>query len=66
MTYQTVAEVVCAVHSPTLGHRIGLALFDRPYAYAGLTFADPDGRGIRTLSLPPFTARSLGVKLGEM
>jgi glycine cleavage system aminomethyltransferase T len=63
---QPVAEVVCAANSPTLGRRIGLALFDYAYAYATLTFEGADGRSIRTISMPPITAKSLGVKLDEM
>ena len=63
---RTVAEVITAADSPTLGSRIGLALFDLPFAYAGLTLAGADGRPIRTITMPPFTPRSLSVKLDEM
>jgi aminomethyltransferase len=61
-----VAEVVTASDSPTLGRRIGLALFEFEYGYAGLSFAGEDGRGIRSISLPPFTPKSLTIKLDEM
>jgi aminomethyltransferase len=61
-----VAKVVTAAFSPTLGGRIGLALFDIEYAYAGLTFQGADGRGIRTVSMPPITPKSLTIKLDEM
>jgi aminomethyltransferase len=61
-----VAEVVCAVHSPTLGGPIGLALFDREYAFSGLSFNGSDGMPLRTVSMPPFTAKSLTIKLDEM
>jgi len=61
-----VAEVVTAAFSPTLGGRIGLALFDAAYAYAGLDFAAKGGRGVRTVSMPPITPSSLTVKLDEM
>jgi glycine cleavage system aminomethyltransferase T len=61
-----VARVVAAAFSPTLGTRIGLALFDVAYAYAGLDFQGADGRGIRTVSMPPITPKSLSVKLDEM
>jgi aminomethyltransferase len=63
---QNVAQVITAVDSPTLGRRIGLALFDLDYAFSGLTFAGVDGKGIQTISLPPFTPKSLEVKLDEM
>lgn len=63
---ETVAEVVTASFSPTLGHRIGLALFDVAYAYAGLELEGADGKGIRTVSLPPFIPKSLTIKLDEM
>jgi aminomethyltransferase len=61
-----VARVVTAAFSPALGRRIGLALFDAAYAYAGLEFAGADGRGVRTVSMPPITPRSLTIKLDEM
>lgn len=61
-----VAETVTAAFSPVLDARIGLALFDAPYAYAGLTFEGEDGRAISTISMPPFTAKSLSVRLDEM
>jgi aminomethyltransferase len=61
-----VARVVTAAFSPALGRRIGLALFDAAYAYAGLDLEGADGRGIRTVSMPPITPRSLTVKLDEM
>jgi aminomethyltransferase len=63
---RAVAEVVTADDSPTLGRRIGLALFDLEYGYSGLSFEGEDGRGIRTISLPPFTPESLTIKLDEM
>jgi glycine cleavage system aminomethyltransferase T len=61
-----VAEVVTAAFSPTLGRRIGLALFDVAYAYAGLDFTGAGGVGVRTVSMPPITPNSLTVKLDEM
>jgi glycine cleavage system aminomethyltransferase T len=63
---ETVADVVAACYSPTLGSSIGLAQFDLEYAYAGLELIGDDDRVIRTVSLPPFTAKSLGIKLDEM
>lgn len=63
---QAVAEVVCAVHSPVMGGPIGLALFHREYAFSGLTYANGAGQAIRTVSMPPFTAKSLTIKLDEM
>jgi aminomethyltransferase len=62
---ETVAEVVCAADSGTLGHRIGLALFDIAWAYSGLTYAARGRGAIRTISMPPFMPRSLTVKLDE-
>jgi glycine cleavage system aminomethyltransferase T len=61
-----VAEVVTAAFSPVLNTRIALALFEAAYAYAGLTFEGEDGRLISTVSMPPFTAKSLTVRLDEM
>jgi aminomethyltransferase len=61
-----VAEVVSAANSPALGRRIGLALFDVAYAYAGLDFEVAGGRGVRTVSMPPITPKSLTIKLDEM
>ncbi|MDD5306070.1 MAG: glycine cleavage T C-terminal barrel domain-containing protein [Deltaproteobacteria bacterium] len=63
---EIVAEVVTAAFSPTIGRSMGLALFERPYAYAGLSFETADGRTVDTISLPPFMPKSLGVKLDEM
>jgi aminomethyltransferase len=63
---ERVAEVVAAAYSPTLERRIGLALFDGAYAYAGLEFRAADGGGVRTVSMPPITPKSLTVKLDEM
>jgi len=62
---EPVAEVVCAVDSPTLGSRIGLALFDVAWAYSGLTYGRDRGGAVRTISMPPFMPRSLTVKLDE-
>jgi aminomethyltransferase len=63
---RTVARIVTANDSPTLGRRIGLALFELDFAYSGLTLAGRDGRAVRTISMPPFTPKSLTVKLDEM
>jgi glycine cleavage system aminomethyltransferase T len=61
-----VAEVVFARYSPILGRWIGLALFDTAVAFSGLDFQDGDGRTISTISMPPFTAKSLTIRLDEM
>ena len=61
-----IGTVVAAVYSPVLSTRIGLALLDVDYAYAGLDFVDANGRKLSTVSLPPFTAKSLTVRLDEM
>ncbi|MCP4606777.1 MAG: aminomethyl transferase family protein [Proteobacteria bacterium] len=63
---EAVARVISASDSPFLGHRIGLALFKREYAYSGLMFSSEDGQPIKTVSLPMFTPKSLTVKLDEM
>ncbi len=63
---EKVAEVITWTPSPTLGHPIGLALFDVPFAYSGLAFELEGAGRVKTVSLPPFTARSLTVKLDEM
>jgi aminomethyltransferase len=63
---EVVAEVVTSALSPTLNTRIGLALFGIEYAYAGLTFNKRDGSRIHTVSMPPFTAKSLTIRLDEM
>ena len=62
----TIATLVAAAPSPILGTRIGLALFDLDYAFAGLNFSTGDGVPVRTVSMPPFTAKSLTVRLDEM
>lgn len=59
-------EVVTACDSPVLGQRIGLALIKKEYAFAGLQFRDQHGAAIRTVSMPPFTSKSLTVRLDEM
>jgi aminomethyltransferase len=61
-----IAKTVAAQYSPVLSTHIGLALFDADYAYAGLTFEGSDGRKITTISMPPFTAKSLTVRLDEL
>lgn len=63
---QAVGAIVTATYSPVLGMNIGLALFEVAYAYAGLSFEGDDGRLISTISLPPFTAKSLSVRLDEL
>ena len=63
---EQVAEVITACDSPTLGRRVGLALFELPFAYSGLALEGGDGRSIQTISMPPFTPKSLTVKLDEM
>ena len=64
--HQVVAKVVSAADSPLLGTRVGLALFDWQYAYSGLEYERTKGGGIKTISMPPFTAKSLTVRLDEM
>ncbi len=61
-----VAKVVSAIYSPTLGVRMGLAVFDLPFAFASLSFTAQKGQEITTISMPPFTPKSLSVKLDEM
>ena len=63
---EQVAEVITACDSPTLGRRVGLALFDLAFAFSGLELQGDDGRAIQTISMPPFTPKSLTVKLDEM
>ena len=63
---ETVARVVTATVSPTLGKAVGLALFELPFAYSGIELEGEDGRKILTISMPPFTPKSLSVKLDEM
>lgn len=63
---RAVAEVVTSTASPTLERAIGLALFDVEYAYAGLDMVDEHGVPLCTISLPPFMAKSLTVKLDEV
>ncbi|MCP4679092.1 MAG: aminomethyl transferase family protein [Deltaproteobacteria bacterium] len=63
---EAVAEVIVASDSPVIGHRIGLALFDVEFAYSGLSFDGADGTRVKTVSMPPFTPKSLSVKLDEM
>jgi glycine cleavage system aminomethyltransferase T len=63
---RTVATVVTARYSPTLKKWIGLALFEREYAFACLDFQGEGGNTVSTVSMPPFTAKSLTVRLDEM
>jgi glycine cleavage system aminomethyltransferase T len=63
---EIVGEVVCAGDSWALGSRIGLALFDVAFGFSGLTFEGAEGQYIRTVSMPPITAKSLTIKLDEM
>ncbi len=63
---QVLGEMVTTTFSPVLGTYIGLALVDIAYAFAGLQFQGEDGKTISTVSLPPFTAKSLTVRLDEM
>ncbi len=61
-----VASVVAAEFSPVLNTTICLALFDAEFAYSGLTFETEKGGVVKTVSMPPFTAKSLTVRLDEM
>lgn len=61
-----VAEVVTAAWSPALNNHVGLALFGVETAYAGLELIGNDGKKMKTISMPPITAKSLSVKLDEM
>ena len=61
-----VARMVTSALSPVLQQRIGLALFDVEYAYSGLEFEDERGDLVHTVSMPPFTPKSLTVKLDEI
>lgn len=61
-----IARIVAAAPSPFLGRRIGLALFNIDFAYSGLEFEDKSGNAVQTVSMPPFTPKSLTVKLDEM
>lgn len=63
---ETVGTVVASGYSPVLSSPIGLAVFDLEYAYSGLEYATADGKGIRTVSMPPFLPKSLTVKLDEI
>ena len=61
-----IATVITVRPSPTLQARIALALFDLEYAYAGLDFTCKNGTKVTTVSMPPFTAKSLTIRLDEM
>lgn len=61
-----IGEVVTATLSPTLNRWLGLALLEWDFAYANLDFTDEGGRRISTISMPPFAAKSLAVRLDEM
>ncbi len=63
---RTIGEVVTATFSPTLNRWLGLALFEWDFAYANLELANEEGRRIFTISMPPFAAKSLAVRLDEM
>jgi len=63
-----VGEVVADAWSPGLDRWVALAVFRIDMAYAGLAFAlgSPQGREVRTISMPPIMAKSFSVKLDEM
>lgn len=63
-----VGRLVATCTSHVLGCRMGLALMDVKFAYAGLSFrlAQADGPEIATISMPPIMPKSLSVKLDEV
>ncbi len=66
---EAVGEVVACGWSLGLGREMGLALLDRPVAWAGLDFVVDAASGplaARSISLPPFVPASLTVKLDEV
>ena len=65
---KVVAEISAVTYSPLLDSKVGLALFDIEYAYAGLEFSlkSTDGSKISTISMPPIIPKSLSLRLDEM
>jgi glycine cleavage system aminomethyltransferase T len=63
---RTIGKVMTVTDSPTLERWLGLALLEWDYAYANLDFTDDRGRRISTISMPPFAAKSLAIRLDEM
>jgi len=63
-----VGRIVASCYSHVLGARLGLALFPRDIAYAGLSFhlGKSDGAVVQTISMPPIMPKSLTVKLDEI
>jgi glycine cleavage system aminomethyltransferase T len=63
-----VAEVSATCFSYALNRHVGLALFPKGIAYAGLSFClgSAGGPSLETISMPPIMPKSLTVKLDEI
>ncbi|MFW5959516.1 MAG: hypothetical protein ACOCSE_00180 [Chitinivibrionales bacterium] len=55
-----------ASYSYVLGHRVGLALLPADIAYPGVSLCMEDGTDVSTISMPPFTPKSLSINLDEV
>jgi glycine cleavage system aminomethyltransferase T len=60
-----IGYIVSARHSYELDKTVALALLPFEKAYSGLKFylKTPDGPVVNTISMPPFTPKSLNMKL---
>ncbi len=61
-----VMQTVC--FSPVLDAKVGLALIDIDYAFAGLEFSigEAGGETVESISMPPIIPKSLSLRLDEM
>ena len=64
---EEVGEIKSTCYSPVLDTMVGLAIFPYNIAYAGVSFTiGESGEVINTISMPPFSPKSLSVRLDEM
>ncbi len=63
---EKVGTVKTVCYSPVLDAKVALAIFPFDVAYAGITLKLASGNEVKTVSLPPFSPKSLTVKLDEM
>lgn len=65
---ESVGTVQAACYSPVLDQQVGLALLpvEKAFATLTLTLGSADGADVTSVSMPPFTPKSLSVKLDDM
>jgi glycine cleavage system aminomethyltransferase T len=63
---EKVGTIKTTCYSPVLDANVALAIFPFDVAYAGLSLKLASGAEVKTVSLPPFSPKSLTVRLDEM